>query len=189
MGSLGLLLMLLLFMFAIIGMSTFALIDLEDADEMNRHVNFQSFGPAFLTLIRCSTGEAWNAIMFDSSRSYSIQYQCEENESYENIIASGRDPNDINGPKGCGPGFAIVFHLLFQVIVSQVFLNLFIAIIIDAFFGQASNGPLYDKLSDTTFEGFQRAWAKYDTTATGYITVTQLDKMFKNIAKGKFDPA
>ena len=117
--------------------------------------------------------------MFDSSRSYSIQYQCEEDESYENIVASGRDPLDVNGPKGCGTGFAIIFHLLFQVIVSQVFLNLFIAIIIDAFFGQASNGVLYDKLDDTTFEGFQKAWANYDTTATGYITVSQLDKMFE----------
>ena len=64
--------MLLIFMFSIIGMAQFALIDLNGAEEMNVHVNFQSFGPAFLTLIRCSTGEAWNSIMFDSSRSYSL---------------------------------------------------------------------------------------------------------------------
>lgn len=40
MASLGLLLMLLIFMFAIIGMANFALIDLEGASEMNKHVNF-----------------------------------------------------------------------------------------------------------------------------------------------------
>lgn len=113
MGSLGLLLMLLIFMFSIIGMSQFALIDLDGADEMGSHVNFQSFGPAFLTLIRCSTGEAWNSIMFESSRVYSIDYQCEEDESYEKMIEEGRDPEDTYGPKGCGTGFAIVFHLLF----------------------------------------------------------------------------
>ena len=40
MASLGLLLMLLIFMFAIIGMSQFALVGLDGASEMNRHVNF-----------------------------------------------------------------------------------------------------------------------------------------------------
>lgn len=85
--------------------------------------------------MRCSTGEAWNSIMFDSSQSFSILYECKEDEDYYSIIARGDDPEDVYGPKGCGNGFAVVFHILFQVIVSQVFLNLFIAIIIDAFFG------------------------------------------------------
>ena len=85
--------------------------------------------------MRCSTGEAWNSIMFDSSQSFSILYECKEEEDYYSIIARGDDPGDVYGPKGCGNGFAVVFHILFQVIVSQVFLNLFIAIIIDAFFG------------------------------------------------------
>jgi len=40
MASLGLLLMLLIFMFAIIGMSQFALVDLDGASEMGYHVNF-----------------------------------------------------------------------------------------------------------------------------------------------------
>lgn len=40
MGSLGLLLMLLMFMFAIIGMSQFAMVDLDGASEMNYHANF-----------------------------------------------------------------------------------------------------------------------------------------------------
>ena len=135
MASLGLLLMLLIFMFAIIGMSQFSLVDLEGASEMNKHVNFQSFGASFLTLLRCSTGEAWNSIMFDSPRPRSILFQCVEDEEYETIVEAGRDPASVDGPKGCGSGFAIIFHLLFQIIVSQVFLNLFIAIIIDAFFG------------------------------------------------------
>ena len=73
--------------------------------------------------------------MFDSSQSFSILYECKEDEDYYSIIARGDDPEDVYGPKGCGNGFAVVFHILFQVIVSQVFLNLFIAIIIDAFFG------------------------------------------------------
>lgn len=45
-------------------------------------------------------------------------YQCNQGEDYESIIAAGRDPATTYGPKGCGTGFAIVFHLLFQIIVS-----------------------------------------------------------------------
>jgi len=40
MASLGLLLMLFIFMFSIIGMAQFALVDLNPADEMGSHVNF-----------------------------------------------------------------------------------------------------------------------------------------------------
>ena len=40
MAALGLLLMLFIFMFAIIGMSQFATIGLENAEEMGKHVNF-----------------------------------------------------------------------------------------------------------------------------------------------------
>ena len=113
MGSLGLLLMLLIFMFSIIGMSQFSLIDLDGASEMNKHVNFQSFGASFLTLLRCSTGEAWNSIMFDSAQPRSLLYQCVEEEDYYSIVDRGDDPTDTYGPKGCGTGFAIVFHLCF----------------------------------------------------------------------------
>ena len=67
MGSLGALLLLLIFMFAIIGTSFFALVDLDGAAEMNKHANFQTFGASFLTLVRCATGEAWNSIMFEAA--------------------------------------------------------------------------------------------------------------------------
>ena len=86
--------------------------------------------------------------MFDSSQARSILYQCEEVEDYYTITArkvedpSLPGPDETYGPKGCGTSFAIAFHLLFQVLVSQVFLNLFIAIIIDAFFGQSDMSDL-----------------------------------------------
>ena len=51
--------------------------------------------------------------MFDSAKPYSILNQCVEDEEYEAIVARGDDPSDFGGPKGCGTGFAIAFHLLF----------------------------------------------------------------------------
>ena len=67
-----------------------------------------------MTLVRCSTGEAWNSIMFDASHGRTILYQCsEEEKGYDTIVADGRDPDDTYGPKGCGNGFSLIFHLLF----------------------------------------------------------------------------
>ena len=93
-----------------------------------------------------------------------------EEEDYQSIVDRGDDPTDTYGPKGCGTGFAIVFHLCFQVIVSQVFLNLFIAIIIDAFFGQSTDLPIKEK----SVEDYQRIWSDYDKDATGMIPLKEL---------------
>ena len=69
---------------------------------------------AFITMLRCATGENWNQIMFECARGYDILYQCKENETYDLIIADGRDPTSWDGPKGCGSSFAsITYHLVF----------------------------------------------------------------------------
>ena len=102
-------------------------------DAMHKHANFQNFGNAFLTLFRCATGEAWNSIMFDSARERSILFQCREKEDFYTWQAAG---GTIYDSFACGsPAIAFGFHMSFQIIVSQVFLNIFIAIIIDSFAG------------------------------------------------------
>lgn len=60
-GSLGLLLLLFFFMFAVIGMQNFGLARIgPPQSSLNVHVNFQTFSTAFLTLTRCATGEEWD---------------------------------------------------------------------------------------------------------------------------------
>ena len=148
---------------------------------MNQHANFQSFGSSFLTLLRCSTGEAWNSIMFDSYQSNSILYQCNQTENYYSIIERGDDPTDLYGPKGCGSNFAVAFHFLFQVIVSQIFLNLFIAIIIDAFFGQTDLAKI--PLKQKCFDEFTAHWSHYDRDRNGLISFVDLKSLFLRLAK------
>uniref|UniRef100_A0A8C1CIR7 Voltage-dependent T-type calcium channel subunit alpha n=1 Tax=Cyprinus carpio carpio TaxID=630221 RepID=A0A8C1CIR7_CYPCA len=65
-GNLGLLFMLLFFIYAALGVELFG--KLECAEEnpcegLSRHATFQNFGMAFLTLFRISTGDNWNGIM------------------------------------------------------------------------------------------------------------------------------
>lgn len=66
--------------------------------------------------------------MFDLARQHSIMFDCVEDETYETMMARDGEPS------GCGnPLISIPFFLLFQVICMFIYLNLFVAIIIDAF--------------------------------------------------------
>ncbi|KAM9209397.1 voltage-dependent T-type calcium channel subunit alpha-1G isoform 20-T20 [Dugong dugon] len=84
-GNLGLLFMLLFFIFAALGVELFG--DLE-CDEMHpceglgRHATFRNFGMAFLTLFRVSTGDNWNGIMKDTLR------DCDQDSTCYNTVIS-----------------------------------------------------------------------------------------------------
>lgn len=57
------LLILLWFVFSIIGMNLFSLQEFGDA--YNKDANFTSFYISMYLIIRCSTGEGWNDIMHE----------------------------------------------------------------------------------------------------------------------------
>jgi voltage-dependent calcium channel T type alpha-1I len=65
-ANIGALLLLLIYLYSILGVFMFA--PLKKQNGINIHASFESFGTAFLTLIRISTGEAWNNLMYDSVR-------------------------------------------------------------------------------------------------------------------------
>ena len=58
-------LFLVLFIFSVMGMQLFAGTHLQEGGSLSQHANFQHISIAFMTLFRCTTGEAWNAIMYD----------------------------------------------------------------------------------------------------------------------------
>ena len=85
-------------------------------------------------------------------------------------------------PFTCGSrASAYSFFILFQVIVSQVFLNLFIAIIVDSFLGQTDqqNAPI----QQYHVNDFCKIWQKYDPDATGFINSDQLQALLVDLSK------
>lgn len=60
-ANVGALIMLMLFIFAVIGMNTFSGIKYQM--EINENNNFNSFGMSLIILLRCATGEKWHIIM------------------------------------------------------------------------------------------------------------------------------
>ncbi|XP_030634877.1 voltage-dependent T-type calcium channel subunit alpha-1H [Chanos chanos] len=68
-GNLGLLFMLLFFIYAALGVELFGKLKCSDespCEGLSKHANFENFGIAFLTLFRVSTGDNWNGIMKDT---------------------------------------------------------------------------------------------------------------------------
>ncbi|XP_058262463.1 voltage-dependent T-type calcium channel subunit alpha-1G isoform X8 [Hemibagrus wyckioides] len=70
-GNLGLLFMLLFFIFAALGVELFGDLICDEShpcEGLGRYATFKNFGMAFLLLFRVSTGDNWNGIMKDTLR-------------------------------------------------------------------------------------------------------------------------
>lgn len=78
------------------------------------------------------------------------------------------------GPKACGSVlYSYAYFLTFNTLVFQIFINLFVAIIIDAFLGQSNQFQL--PIQNYSIEEFTDIWAEFDPLATGYISITDLE--------------
>ena len=65
--------------------------------------------------------------------------------------------------------------------MSQIFLNLLIAVIIDSFFGStdAANLPVNER----AIEAYPDIWSKYDPEKTGFILCSQLESLFIDMSQ------
>ena len=98
-----------------------------------------------------ATGESWHEIMFDCGRTKSITFDCYESITYEQIANEGI--------LGCGsPATANMYFISFMVIVSFVFLQLFIAIILESFNSSSDEEGL--KVKQETLDKFNHLWTK-----------------------------
>jgi hypothetical protein len=119
-ANVALLLMLIFFIMATLGTNMFSLV--ETGDVIGEMKNFKYFGSSFLLLFSISTGEDWNRIMYDTMKT---------------------SPYCIEGVN-CGSRLAPLFFVSFNILVSQVMLNLFILVILEQFekYYLDENGPL-----------------------------------------------
>lgn len=173
--NVGALLILFLFLFAVLGMSLFAEVKLQEY--LNRHANFENFGRAILTLLRVATGESWVGIMHDCARQPDITFNCIEDQTYES--------KQLNGMQGCGSKISNFYFVAFILMVSLVFLNLFIAIILEGFAASATEQKI--RIGDDCLEVFSKAWCKYDPFAVGVIDAEKLEHLILDLIVEEFD--
>ncbi|XP_072765463.1 voltage-dependent calcium channel type A subunit alpha-1 isoform X2 [Anoplolepis gracilipes] len=156
-----LLIAMLFFIYAIIGMQVFGNIALDPDTAITKHNNFQSFIQGLMLLFRCATGEAWPNIMLDCIKGRPCDPKAEKNE-----------------PGGCGSNIAYAYFVSFIFFCSFLMLNLFVAVIMDNFDYLTRDSSI---LGAHHLDEFVRIWAEYDPNATGKIHYTEMYDMLKNM--------
>ncbi|KAJ8907466.1 hypothetical protein NDN08_007577 [Rhodosorus marinus] len=142
--NVGTLLLLVFFVYGVFGVFLFGTVGILEYPPPNGggigpYSNFWNFGWALLTLLRCATGEAWNSIMWD-------------------LIVQGG-----------GYTWSWLYFITFITIGSFIVLNLFIAIVLEAFATVMEQDKFEVRAND--FMEFQKAWAIFDPNGDKYIDV------------------
>lgn len=167
-----LLIVLLFFIYAIVGMQIFGKIALEEGTDIHRNNNFQTFGNAVLLLFRCATGEAWQEVMLACSGGDHVKCFHSNVTMPEDI---GEDP-----PKEdtCGSNFAFPYFISFFVSCSFLVLNLFVAVIMDNFDYLTRDWSI---LGAHHLGEFIQHWSEYDPDATGKIRHDDVVNLLRKI--------
>ncbi|XP_074974020.1 sodium channel protein type 1 subunit alpha-like isoform X9 [Caretta caretta] len=157
--NIGLLLFLVMFIYAIFGMSNFAYVKREAGiDDM---FNFETFGNSMICLFQITTSAGWDGLLAP-------------------ILNSGEPDCDPNKPhpgssvKGdCGnPSVGIFFFVSYIIISFLVVVNMYIAVILENF--SVATEESAEPLSEDDFEMFYEVWEKYDPDATQFMEFEKL---------------
>ncbi|CAF3915628.1 unnamed protein product [Rotaria sp. Silwood2] len=170
----ALLIAMLFFIYAVIGMQMFGKIALDDETEINVNNNFQTFFNSLLVLFRSATGEAWQEIMYACGPS--AKPKCDDrSRSFKN--------------ENCGNYFAIPYFLSFYILCSFLIINLFVAVIMDNFDYLTRDWSI---LGPHHLDEFVRLWSEYDPEAKGRIKHLEVVNLLRSITPplgfGKFCP-
>lgn len=80
----------------------------------------------------------------------------------------------------CGkPALAYGFFISFIIFCVQVFLNLFVAVIVDAFANQAAKAEL--PVQSIDIEIFEDVWKQFDGEATGFVKTSEIEELIIRI--------
>ncbi|KAM9650055.1 sodium channel protein type 5 subunit alpha-like [Morphnus guianensis] len=162
--NIGLLLFLVMFIYAIFGMANFAYVKMEDGiDDM---FNFQTFANSMLCLFQITTSAGWDGLLSP-------------------ILNTGPpycDPN-VNGIIGeCGkPAIGIIYFVSYIIISFLIVVNMYIAVILENF--NAATEESTEPLGEDDFDIFYEIWEKFDPEASQFITFSALSDFADALAE------
>ncbi|XP_036740272.2 sodium channel protein type 3 subunit alpha isoform X7 [Manis pentadactyla] len=157
--NIGLLLFLVMFIYAIFGMSNFAYVKREAGiDDM---FNFETFGNSMICLFQITTSAGWDGLL----------------APILNSAPPDCDPDTIHpgsSVKGdCGnPSVGIFFFVSYIIISFLVVVNMYIAVILENF--SVATEESAEPLSEDDFEMFYEVWEKFDPDATQFMEYSKL---------------
>uniref|UniRef100_A0A8C3LF26 Sodium channel protein n=1 Tax=Chrysolophus pictus TaxID=9089 RepID=A0A8C3LF26_CHRPC len=157
--NIGLLLFLVMFIYAIFGMSNFAYVKREvGIDDM---FNFETFGNSMICLFQITTSAGWDGLLAPILNSG--EPDCDPHKDHPGSSVKG----------DCGnPSVGIFFFVSYIIISFLVVVNMYIAVILENF--SVATEESAEPLSEDDFEMFYEVWEKFDPDATQFIEFSKL---------------
>lgn len=157
--NIGLLLFLVMFIYAIFGMSNFAYVKREAGiDDL---FNFETFGNSMLCLFQITTSGGWDGLLAPILN----KYEGECNNATEHPGSS------VKGDCG-NPPVGIAFFVSYIIICFLIVVNMYIAVILENF--SVATEESADPLSEDDFEMFYEVWERFDPHATQFMEYNKL---------------
>ncbi|XP_075778953.1 sodium channel protein type 5 subunit alpha-like isoform X2 [Pelodiscus sinensis] len=170
--NIGLLLFLVMFIYAIFGMANFAYVKWENGiDDM---FNFQTFANSMLCLFQITTSAGWDGLLSP-------------------ILNTGPpycDPAIPSAVGECGkpavgecgkPAVGIIFFVSYIIISFLIVVNMYIAVILENF--NVATEESTDPLSEDDFDMFYEVWEKFDPEATQFMKYSALSDFADALAE------
>ncbi|XP_037879693.1 sodium channel protein para isoform X19 [Glossina fuscipes] len=152
-----LLLFLVMFIFAIFGMSFF--MHVKEKSGINDVYNFKTFGQSMILLFQMSTSAGWDGVL----------------DAIINEENCDPPDNDKGYPGNCGSAtVGITFLLSYLVISFLIVINMYIAVILENY-SQATE-DVQEGLTDDDYDMYYEIWQQFDPEGTQYIPYDKLSE-------------
>uniref|UniRef100_A0A3B4USX4 Sodium channel protein n=1 Tax=Seriola dumerili TaxID=41447 RepID=A0A3B4USX4_SERDU len=166
--NIGLLLFLVMFIYAIFGMANFAYVKRQSGiDDM---FNFETFGNSMICLFQITTSAGWDSLL--SPILNNSPEECNPNIPHTGTTVKGN----------CGnPSVGITFFVTYIIISFLIVVNMYIAIILENF--SVATEESTEPLSEDDFEMFYEVWEKFDPEATQFIEYAKLSDFADSLSE------
>ncbi|KAG8432389.1 hypothetical protein GDO86_016869 [Hymenochirus boettgeri] len=157
--NIGLLLFLVMFIYAIFGMSNFAYV--KKASAIDDMFNFETFGNSMICLFQITTSGGWDLLLEPILNSG--EPDCDPNAEHPGSVVKG----------DCGnPSVGIFFFVSYIIISFLIVVNMYIAVILENF--SVATEESAEPLGEDDFEMFYEVWEKFDPDASQFIEYSNL---------------
>ncbi|XP_010183792.1 PREDICTED: sodium channel protein type 5 subunit alpha-like [Mesitornis unicolor] len=155
--NIGLLLFLVMFIYAIVGMTNFACIGWEGG--IDNLFNFQTFDSSMLCLFQITTSAGWDGLLVPVLKG--------SNSCAPNLHLTNEQRNNCTNRE-----VGILFFVSYVIISFLIVVNMYIAVILENF--SIATEESTDPLSEDDFDMFYETWGNFDPQATQFIEYSAL---------------
>ncbi|KAM6210827.1 sodium channel protein type 5 subunit alpha-like [Sarcoramphus papa] len=164
--NIGLLLFLVMFIYAIVGMTNFACLGWEGG--IDNLFNFQTFDSSILCLFQITTSAGWDGLLVPLLKG-------------SNSCAPNLNLTDEQKKNCTNKEVGILFFVSYVIISFLIVVNMYIAVILENF--SVATEESTDPLCEDDFDMFYETWGKFDPQASQFIEYSALSDFADALAE------